>query len=247
MAYDFGFAKVYDKFTDACEAQSRSFYIKTLLCRLGVRDGILLDLACGTGRISAELLRAGYDVISIDNAPEMLCEARERLAEFGGRALVLQQDMRALDLFGTVRATVCSMDSVNHLLSEEDVFAVFSKVSLFTEPGGVFIFDANTLYKHAEVLADNTFVYEDETDYLVWQNEYDEGTHTVQMLIDVFSSEDGETYERYTDEITERAYPADVLETLLRRAGFSQVFIYGDKTFSPPAAQEERIYFAAIK
>ncbi len=247
MAYDFGFAKVYDKFTDASDAHARYIYIKKLLCRFGVQEGIVLDLACGTGGVSAGLLRDGYDVISVDNAPEMLCEARDRLAPFGGRALVLQQDMRELDLFGTVKATVCCMDSVNHLLSADDVFSVFSKVSLFTEPGGVFIFDVNSIYKHASVLANNTFVFEDEKDFLVWQNEYDERTNTVQMLIDVFSSEQNDTYIRFSDEIAERAYPTEELESMLLRAGFSQVFIYGDRTFSPPKAHEERIYFAAIK
>ena len=247
MAYDFGFAKIYDKFTDASDVRARADFITEALRRYGVAEGILLDLACGTGRLSEAFILAGYDVISVDYSAEMLQAARERLLKYGAKALVLQQDMRELDLFGTVRAAVCSMDGVNHLLTPEDVRRVFGKVSLFTEPGGVFIFDVNTVYKHRQVLADNTFVYEDDTDFLVWQNEYCAEDDTVQMLLDTFSVRPDGAYVRYSDEITERAYELDDIEEMLKDAGFSEVYRFADRSFEAPQKDEERVYFAAVR
>lgn len=247
MAYDFGFAKIYDKFTDASDVRARADFITEALRRYGVAEGILLDLACGTGRLSEAFILAGYDVISVDYSAEMLQAARERLLKYGAKALVLQQDMRELDLFGTVRAAVCSMDGVNHLLTPEDVRRVFGKVSLFTEPGGVFIFDVNTVYKHRQVLADNTFVYEDDTDFLVWQNEYCAEDDTVQMLLDTFSVRPDGAYVRYSDEITERAYELDDIEEMLKGAGFSEVYRFADRSFEAPQKDEERVYFAAVR
>lgn len=247
MAYDFGFAKIYDKFTDASDVRARADFITEALRRYGVAEGILLDLACGTGRLSEAFILAGYDVISVDYSAEMLQAARERLLKYGAKALVLQQDMRELDLFGTVRAAVCSMDGVNHLLTPEDVRRVFGKVSLFTEPGGVFIFDVNTVYKHRQVLADNTFVYEDDTDFLVWQNEYCAEDDTVQMLLDTFSVRPDGAYVRYSDEITERAYELDDIEEMLKGAGFSEIYRFADRSFEAPQKDEERVYFAAVR
>ena len=247
MAYGPGFARVYDKFTEEADVQARADYLFSLLSRFGVTGGILLDLACGTGKLSEAFIKKGFDVIASDESDGMLWEAQRRLSSYGKKALLIRQDMRELDLFGTVNACVCSQDSVSHLLSEEDVLRVFERVSLFTEPGGVFIFDVNTEYKHREVLGDKTFVYEDENDFLVWQNEYDETDGTVGMLIDVFSGTDGGKYERFSQEIVERAYPVQTLTELLYRSGFSAVRVFGDRKTTPPEPTEERIYFAAVK
>ncbi len=247
MAYDSALAMVYDKFTLNTDAAKRADFLHTLLCRFGIEDGILLDLACGTGVMSEAFIKKGYDVISVDASCAMLNEARNRLGKYGTKALLLEQDMRELDLFGTVRAGICCLDSVNHLTDPTDVQRVFDKVSLFTEPGGVFLFDVNTVYKHRNILGNNTFVYEDDQDFLVWQNEYDPADDTVLMLIDIFSSDGGEKYIRESDEITERAYEADLIEDMLTKAGFRKIYRFGDLSDKTPCETEERIYFAAVK
>lgn len=247
MAYESAFARVYDKFTVNTGVRQRAEYIASLLQKYGVSGGILLDLACGTGALSEVFIRQGYDLICVDSSEDMLMEAKSRLSPYGNKALLLAQDMRDLDLYGTINACICSLDSVNHLTDPADVARVFEKVSLFTEPGGVFIFDVNTVYKHRHLLADRTFVYEDETDFLVWQNDYDEATDTVQMLIDIFSETEDGSYLRSSDEVTERAYFAEDLQRMLEEAGFSRIYIFGDLLETPPCEEEERIYFAAIK
>ncbi|MCH5198675.1 MAG: class I SAM-dependent methyltransferase [Oscillospiraceae bacterium] len=247
MSYESGFADVYDKFTENTDISGRAEYICSLLSEFGIKNGILLDLACGTGSLSAELINRGYDLICVDSSFDMLSAAREKLAEFKDKALILEQDMRDLDLYGTIKACVCSLDSINHITEKEDVQTVFNKVSLFTEPGGVFIFDVNSVYKHREILGNNTFVYEDENDFLVWQNSYDESDNSVFMTLDIFSLHKTGKYIRYCDEITERAYETKDLIEMLKKAGFSEICIFGDMTREKPKETEERIYFAARK
>ena len=247
MAYSSGFAKVYDKFTRNTDVEKRAAYIASLLRRYGATDGILLDLACGTGTLSEAFIRMGFDVISVDASFDMLTKARERLSPYGAKALVLQQDMRDIDLYGTFRACVCSLDSINHLTEPQDVQRVFDRVSLFAEPGSVFVFDVNTVYKHKNILCNQTFVYEDDDDFLVWQNEYDPEDDTVQMLLDIFSYDGKGRYLRDSDEITERAYAAEDLKEMLIKAGFGTVEYFGDLREDAPTQTEERIYFAAVK
>jgi len=247
MSYERGFADVYDKFTENTDLNGRADYICSLLSELGIKEGILLDLACGTGKLSAEFMERGFDVISVDFSYDMLIEARKNLAPYSERALILEQDMRELDLFGTINACVCSLDSINHLTEIEDVQRVFDRVSLFTEPGGAFIFDVNTVFKHREVLGDNTFVYEDESDFLVWQNSFDEADNSVFMTLDIFSAASDGTYKRFSDEITERAYELKDIEKMLKKSGFTDIRIFGDMTNGAPEINEERVYFAAVK
>ena len=244
MAYDYAFASVYDKFTQNAEPAGRAAYVLDLLKNAGIPSGILLDLACGTGAMTESYVKAGYDVIGVDLSDEMLDIARRRL---GPDVLLLGQDMTELDLYGTINACVCSLDSVNHLTQIEDVKKAFSRVSLFTEPGGVFVFDVNTVYKHREVLGNNVFVYEDETDYLVWQNFYDPEDESVVEALDVFSLREDGAYVRDADEIVERAYDEKTLTSLLEETGFQVLAVFGDMTLAPPAATEERVYFVARK
>lgn len=246
-AYFDAFAGVYDAFTENAEYADRAAYITRLLRQSGMTSGTVLDLACGTGSLSVELAAAGYDIIGVDRSGEMLSGARNKLSAAGYDALLLCQDMRELDLYGTVGACVCSLDSINHLTADEDVQTVFDRVALFTEPGGVFIFDVNTLYKHTRILADNAFVFENDAGMLVWQNELCEDNATVNIYIDIFTETPDGRYVRDTEEFSEKAYPADEIAAMLVKAGFDDVRIYADMSFDAPAENEERIYFYARK
>ena len=248
MNYRGAFASVYDAMIGPEEHAARKAYVLSLLRRYGAESGLLLDLACGTGAVTAGLAGAGYEVVAADASPDMLAIARERLRPFGSRVLCVCQDMRTLDLFGTVRAAVCTLDGLNHLLTPEDVLAAFRRVSLFLEPGGVFVFDVNTPYKHRRVLADNAFVFETEECFLSWQNfPAEEDPDLIEMQLDIFRRGENGAWLRDTEEFAERAYPISVLLQLLCRAGFSSITCFGDMTFEPPEKTAQRVCFAAVK
>lgn len=246
-AYDV-FAAYYDALTDDVRYADRAAYLRQLLVRFGICDGTLLDLACGTGSMTVEMAKHGYEMIGVDASAEMLCAAQQKATEAGIGILFLCQPMQQLDLYGTVRGTICTLDSLNHLTNPKDVRETIRRVALFTEPGGVFIFDVNTPYKHRTVLADNTFVRETEDVFCVWQNERVDDD-TVQITLDFFErgEEDEDFYIRSREQFCERAYALDWLQNLLEDNGFSVEGIYAEGSQDAPLPDTQRVVFAAVK
>ena len=241
------FAFVYDALTENVGYAQRADYLFMLLKSAGVQSGLLLDLACGTGSLSVELCKKGYDVIGVDGSFEMLNAAREKCAPYGERILLLCQDMTQLDLFGTIDCAVCSLDSINHLTDEKDVREAFRLVSLFMNQGGVFVFDVNTPYKHKYVLGDNCFVYEEDGIFCTWQNFFYEDDCSVEIFLDFFTEQEDGSYLREQESFCERAYDDKQLTTMLEDAGFSVLSRYGEMTTDAPKKDEQRVYYVCRK
>lgn len=242
------FSEFYDALTANVSYDTVSQVLSSLLTRYGKSRGLLLDLACGTGSVSVRLAKKGYEVIGVDLSPEMLSEAQNKAYSAGQNILFLCQDMTALDLYGTVDAAVCTLDGLCHLPNEESVFAVLRKVSLFMNPGGVFLFDVNSVYKHRAVLGNNTFVYDTDDVYCVWQNTLLSDGVTVQMDLDFFEpvSDKGD-YVRQSERFTERAYPRETLEAMLKKAGFTVLDVFDGYSGKPAHDTSERLLFAVRK
>ncbi len=245
MSYD-NFSRFYDLLTDNVEYEKRAEYFCRFLSLCGIKDGILLDLACGTGSISVEMAKKGFDVIGVDSSIGMLNAAREKAYENGQQILLLNQSMDEIDLYGTVDCAVCVLDSINHLEDAAKVRRTFEKVSLFMNQGGAFAFDVNTLYKHKNVLGDNAFVYDLDELYCVWQNSYNEADSSVDISLDFFEEEDG-VYYRSGESFTERAYELEDIAAWLEKAGFEVVGIYDDMTLNQAHSETERAVFLAKK
>lgn len=238
------FAEVYDRLTDNVEYKKRADYISALFERYGVKNKEpILDLACGTGTLTVELARLGYDMIGTDSGYAMLSQAQNKKYNEGLDILFLCQDMTELDLFGTIGGAVCMLDSLNHLDSAEDVKKTIEKVALFMEHDGIFIFDVNTIYKHREVLANNTFVYECEDVYCVWQNSLNEDD-SVNIYLDIFEA-DGDAYYRSSEDFAERAYPIEDYINWLELADFELLHIFDEMSDRPLGDTTERAVFVA--
>lgn len=242
------FSEFYDALTANVSYDTVSQVLSSLLTRYGKSRGLLLDLACGTGSVSVRLAKKGYEVIGVDLSPEMLSEAQNKAYSAGQNILFLCQDMTALDLYGTVDAAVCTLDGLCHLPNEESVQAALRKVSLFMNPGGVFLFDVNSVYKHRAVLGNNTFVYDTDDVYCVWQNTLLPDGVTVQMDLDFFEPvSDAGDYVRQSERFTERAYPRETLEAMLKKAGFTVLDVFDGYSGKPAHDTSERLLFAVRK
>ncbi len=241
------FALFYDELTSNIDYKKRAVYFDSLVDKFGgKKGGILLDLCCGTGSLSEEFCRLGYDVIATDASMQMLNIALEKKLDSGLSVQYLCQDMRKLDMFGTVDITVCALDSLNHLPRIEDVAAVFEKVHLFCEPGGLFLFDVNTVFKHKNILADNTFTYDMENVFCVWENTYNADNKRTDIVLNIFAREN-DVYTRYNESFSEYAYELDAICAMLVKAGFEVCAMYDYDSFDPINEQSEKVVFCCKK
>lgn len=241
------FAHYYDILTGNISYKGRAAYFDMLIKKHGGKKDLLLDLACGTGSLSEEMCRLGYDVIAVDGSEEMLNEALDKKFDSGLNIQYLCQDMTKLDMFGTIDVTICALDSLNHLPDLDAIKQTINRVSLFCEPGGLFIFDVNTPYKHKNVLGNNTFIYDMEDVYCVWQNTYTEEDNRVEMWLDFFEKQENGSYERYDESFSEIAFDDAVIEKIVAGSGMEIVGKYDYDTTEPTKADSEKIVYVAHK
>ena len=155
--------------------------------------------------------------------------------------------MEELDLFGTINAAICTLDSINHITDKQKVKEVFRRVSLFMEDGGIFIFDVNTPHKHREILGNNTFVYDLDEVYCVWQNSTDEELLT-EVSLDIFEyDEESDSYLRYSEEFSEKGYELDLLKSFAEEFRFETIGIYDELTKNPVREDSQRAVFVLKK
>lgn len=239
-----GFAQVYDLFMDDVPYGEWCSYLISLLKEYGVWDGLVLDLGCGTGKLTRLLAEAGYDMIGADSSAQMLEIAQE--AEGGaGRILYLLQDMRALELYGTVRAAVSICDSVNYILEEDELREVFRLVNNYLDPRGIFIFDLNTVYKYRELLGEATIAENREEGSFIWENYFDEESGINEYDLTLFIREEGGLYRKYEETHYQRVYSLIAVRRLLSEAGMEFVAAYDAFTRKPVREDSERIYIIA--
>ena len=239
------FARVYDLFMDNVPYEEWSEYIISLLTEAGIKDGLVADLGCGTGKMTRLLSKAGYDMIGIDNSGEMLEIAREHQYEEDDGILYLLQDMREFELYGTGRAVISICDSMNYLLEEADLLTVFKLVNNYLDPKGLFIFDLNTRYKYEILLGETTISENREEGSFIWDNYFDEEEGINQYDLTLFIREEGDLYRKYEETHFQRVYELETVKRLLKEAGLMFVAAYDAFTKEPVREDSERIYIIA--
>ena len=243
-------AHVYDRLNADLDYEKWADFIEACFKRyLKTSPELVLDLACGTGTMTRMLSARGYDMIGVDGSADMLSEAYA-CGTGEGKILYLCQDMRDFELYGTVGAVTCCLDSINYLLTEEDLEKTFSGVHNYLDPDGLFLFDVNSSYKFSEIYGNNAYVLEDEMPeggavFCGWQNEYDAESGMCDFWLSIFEERADGSYERSDEHQRERCYSEETLRRLLEQAGFEWIGVFGGFDFSAPKETTERWYIAA--
>ena len=242
------FAQVYDMFMDNVPYEEWSRYLISLLKEYGIEDGLVADLGCGTGKITRLLSDAGYDMIGVDNAAEMLEIAREiQEDEERDDIWYLLQDMRELELSGEVNAMVSICDSMNYILEEEDLKEVFLRVKEYLQTGGIFIFDMNTLHKYRDMIGETTIAENRDEGSFIWDNYFYEDEMVNEYELTLFIREEKGLFRKYEETHYQRAYELDTVKRLIEEAGLKFVTAYDAFTKEPVNRDSERMYIIARK
>lgn len=265
------FAYVYDTFMDETPyGKWRDFIVETIEKHgiskpvkgqkekdsLKEERNLILDLGCGTGTLTELLAEAGYDMIGVDSSADMLELAMEKRDRMGHETLYLLQDMRELELYGTVGTVVSVCDSLNYILSEEELLQVFKLVENYLFPEGIFIFDFNTVYKYAEVIGDVTIAENREACSFIWENTYypEEALNEYEVTVFVKSGFSGgekeaegqeNLYRKFSETHYQRGYTEEQMRRLLEAAGMQIEFVLDADTLLAATETSERIYMAA--
>ncbi|MCM1065030.1 MAG: class I SAM-dependent methyltransferase [Eubacterium sp.] len=252
------FAAVYDELMDNVPYGQWCDRLQGLIEKYGVSKpergakdvlaserNLVLDLGCGTGTLTEMMYRRGYDMIGVDVSWEMLSAALEKREKSGDAILYLNQDMRELELYSTVGTVYSVCDSMNYILDEEELFAVFSLVNNYLYPGGIFIFDFNTVYKYEEIIGDTTIAENREECSFIWENFYDPEKEINEYDLTVFTEQENGLFRRFEETHFQRGYRAEQMRSLVERAGMRVLEMADADTGEAVTAKSQRIYIVA--
>ncbi|NJD04119.1 MAG: class I SAM-dependent methyltransferase [Ruminiclostridium sp.] len=221
-------------------------YIEELFQRNNTRPSMILDLGCGTGSFCMEMAARGYEMIGIDLSPEMLSCAQAKALDKKLDILYLNQDITCFELYGTVDAIVCLMDTLNYITYKNDIKHVLNLVNNYLNPGGLFIFDLNSRYKLENILGNNVFCNNDSDVAYIWQNSYDKTKGICRFDLTFFIESNGK-YKRFDEEHYERAYDPEEIRKMILSSGLEFTSAFHEFVFRAPVKSTERIFFTCRK
>ena len=238
-------ARSYDRLTNDVDYRATVEFYMQILEREGIKPRTAVDLACGTGSVTAILAEMGIDTVGVDMSEEMLTVAMEKVMDMEQPPMFLCQKLQELRLLRGVDLAVCALDSLDYVTDPADCAEAIRRVYKALNPGGIFIFDVNTPEK-LRAMDGQVFLDEDDDVYCVWRGEFDEETNICSYGMDLFQRE-GDVWYRSFEEHREYAHSQEQLTEYLKAAGFTHIEVYADRLFEAPRAGEQRIYFKARK
>ena len=238
-------AQSYDRLTNDVDYEATVDFYYEILKREGLSPRSAVDLACGTGSVTAILARKGLWVIGVDMSEEMLTVAQQKAMELKNMPRFVCQPLQELRLPRGVDMAVCALDSLDYITNPEECKEAIRRVWKALNPGGIFIFDVNTP-ERLRAMDGQVFLDEDDDVYCVWRGEFDEETNICSYGMDLFQRR-GEVWERSFEEHREYAYSQEQLVGYLKAAGFTHIRVYADRLFEEPREGEQRIYIKARK
>lgn len=240
------FAQFYDTLTDNVDYEAIAQLVHGLVQQHADYKESILDLACGTGALCERLAQLDYYVVGVDNSPEMLEVAQQRLDCSELSVDLLLQDITEFELYGAADCTLCLLDSFNHLKDKQQLQKAFERVGMFTCDGGLFVFDLNTEYKHRNVLANNAFNFDKDDFFCAWQNELSDNGD-VHIYLDFFKKEKDGRYSRFSDDFTEILFDDSFIESELAKNGFELIGKFDDFSLKPVKPDSQRVLWVCKK
>lgn len=237
--YD-AFADSYDDFNNAYMYERWTGRLLDVAEAAGLEGRRMLDIACGTGLSFIAMLERGFTVTACDISPAMLEKAR---AKVGEAATLLEADMRELPDLGEFDLVWALNDSLNYLMSEEELVATLAGMRRNLAPGGIALFDVNTLTAYRTFFSEECVV-EHGGRRFVWQGVASSEGVVPGAIYEARFGGEGEGVEEHVHR--QRHFPeADVLAAI-EAAGLRCVEVLGDDDGTQESGVDENRHTKAI-
>jgi len=241
------FAGVYDTFMDETPYEEWGVFLLNMMKKYNISDGLVAELGCGTGTMTEYMAKAGYDMIGIDNSPEMLNIAMDKKAKSGLDILYLCQDMREFELYGTVRVMLSVCDCLNYVVDPEEIIDVMRLVNNYLDYDGYFIFDFNTVHKYRDIIGDTTISENREDCAFIWDNYYHEDDNINEYELTIFVKEEEDMFRRFSETHYQRGYTLEEMKSYALQAGLKFVKAYDGYTHNPVDENTQRVLMVLKK
>ena len=266
-----GFAAAYDSFMDDVPYDEWADNLLGILKKYNITAGTVVELGCGTGKMTVRLAEAGYSMIGIDLSEEMLEIAEDQLHEDaepageytdeeseGDEDLIAEdrgiiytcQDMRDFSICGEADAIISVCDSMNYLIEEDDLRRTLACANRSMRPGGLMVFDMKTEACYME-MGDDTYTDSRDQGLLIWANEYDAVSRINSYDIELFwkdkedLGQDG--YHRYFEQHFQRAYSVETVGRLMEETGLELLEVLDADTMGTYDEESLRLYYVAVR
>lgn len=220
-------------------------YVRRIFRHYGCQPRLILDLACGSGVPTLLLAREGYRLIAVDRSEAMLDVLAAKVNDFDIR--LVHSDIRDFTLPEPVDAAICLYDSLNYLLTADDLTSCFRAVFRSLKSDGAFVFDLNTVYGLATYWGDRQTVRDVEDIHSVWDTSYDPetGVSSLRLTFSVRPKRRNQPAPVYVEIHEERGYTIPEIGACLQQAGFQRSDFYQHGTFQPPGPTTTRMMVVA--
>ena len=248
---------IYDKFASAYQRGPYLRFSQSLvesvlpeyLAELEFQPQNFLDVACGEGSFAVGMAKLGYQVTGIDQSPRMIALAQQRGKKDGVDVHFIVEDMRSIPFQGEFDLVTCFFDSLNYMLTVKDLHSAFKGAYRSLRPGGLFIFDMNTIYGLAvDWMRSETYIQNEAEDFIeIHRQSYDYENQVATMDITAFTQR-GDYWERMDETHRERGYPIADIQFLLHETGYTILGMFGSlKNRTEIQSTSPRVWFTALK
>ena len=209
----------------------------------------ILDCACGTGNVTYELARRGFEVAGVDISQEMVEIARSKSTLTASQPRFFQADLCEMDIAAELGyqcdTVTCLYDSLNYLTSPELLQRAFERIRQHVLPDALFIFDMNSPYAFdTDMFTQNDFSPSRKLRY-EWVANYDRQTRLCTVDMTYYRRMEDNSLMRFQETHCERSYSMIEITQLLNRAGWKLLESFDSYRLVPPHARSERWYFVA--
>ncbi|MBS4539214.1 class I SAM-dependent methyltransferase [Clostridium sp. D2Q-11] len=218
-------------------------FIKNVYNKNNINPNTILEMACGTGNLTKHFAEDNYNMTCFDLSEDMLSIAYKKLRKYKNVS-IRHMDMRNFKFNKKFDSIISICDSINYIIDKEDLKKVFLNVYNHLQNDGIFIFDINSYYKLSKVIGDNTFVYDKDDVFYIWENTFED--NIANFYLTFFVNGDG-MYKRFDEFHQERAYQEKEIKELLKEIGFTKILVYDGLSQELPNDQSTRLNFLVIK